>query len=46
VPADGDSRERRKVADDRFGGIHELGGQLTVGDDDDADHEGSFRTSK
>ncbi len=28
----------RQVADDGLGGVHQLGGQLSVRDDDDADH--------
>ena len=36
VPADRDGRELRQVADDHLGGVDQLDGQLSVGDDDDA----------
>ena len=38
VPADRHGRELRQVADDHLRGVHQLGRQLPVRDDDDADH--------
>ena len=40
VPADRDGEEIRQVADDGLGGVDQLGGELPVGHDDDADHRG------
>ena len=38
VPADGDGGELRQIADDHLRGVHQLGGELPVRHDDDADH--------
>ena len=38
VPADRDRGELRQVADDHLGGVHQLGRELPVRDDDDANH--------
>ena len=38
VPADRDREEIRQVADDGFGGVDQLGRELPVRDDDDANH--------
>ena len=38
VPADRDRGELRQIADDHLGGVHQLGRELPVRDDDDANH--------
>ena len=38
VPADRHGGELRQVADDHLRGVHQLGRELPVRDDDDADH--------
>ena len=39
VPADRDRGELRQVADDHLGGVDQLGRELPVRDDDDANHD-------
>ena len=38
VPADGNGREVRQIADDHLRRVDQFGGELSVRDDNDADH--------
>ena len=38
VPPNRHGGELRQIADDHLGGVHQLSGELAVGDDDDSDH--------
>jgi len=43
VPADRHGREPRQISHNHLGGIEQLGGQLPVGHDDDANHGSILR---
>ena len=43
VPADRHRREMRQIADDHLGRVHELGGQLTMRDDNDAEFHANLK---
>ena len=46
VPADRHRRKVRQVADDGLGGVDELGGELSVGHDHDANHAPPFPSER
>ncbi len=46
VPADRHRGELRQVADDHLGGVHQLGRELPVRDDDDANHRSAYRIER
>ena len=46
MPADRECREPWQIADDHFGGIDQLDGELTVRDNDDTNHESTCAGNK